>query len=80
MDFALCIKIHQKTYKNKMFRDSAGSHSQTIEQTGVCPIFHIKNNGKLPPRIHDLVRLANMANIEFDEETLEFLDAANTFT
>jgi HEPN domain-containing protein len=41
--------------------------------------FYVKNVGKLPPRIHDLVRLANMAGIEFDEETLEFLDAANTF-
>jgi len=40
---------------------------------------YVKNVGKLPPRIHDLVRLANMAGIEFDEETLEFLDAANTF-
>ena len=41
--------------------------------------FYVKNVGKLPPRIHDLVRLANMAKIEFDEETLEFLDATNTF-
>ena len=41
--------------------------------------FYVKNVSKLPPRIHDLVRLANMAGIEFDEETLEFLDAANTF-
>ena len=41
--------------------------------------FYVKNVGKLPPRIHDLVRLANMARIEFAEETLEFLDAANTF-
>ena len=40
---------------------------------------YVKNVGKLPPRIHDLVRLANMARIEFAEETLEFLDAANTF-
>ena len=31
---------------------------------------YVKNVGKLPPRIHDLVRLANMARIEFAEETL----------
>jgi HEPN domain-containing protein len=41
--------------------------------------FYVKNVGKLPPRIHDLVRLANLAGIEFGEETLEFLDGANTF-
>ncbi len=41
--------------------------------------FYVKNVGKLPPRIHDLVRLANLAGIEFGEETLEFMDGANTF-
>jgi len=35
--------------------------------------------GDIPPRIHDLVRLANLAGVEFDDETLEFLDAVNTF-
>ena len=41
--------------------------------------FYVKNIGELPPRTHDLVRMANMAKIEFDEDTLEFLDAVNTF-
>ena len=41
--------------------------------------FYVKNIGELPPRIHDLVRMANMAKIEFDEDTLEFMDAVNTF-
>ena len=41
--------------------------------------FYIKNTGKLPPRIHDLVRMVDMAKIEFEEDTLEFMDAVNTF-
>ncbi|MCK4619111.1 MAG: HEPN domain-containing protein [Desulfobacterales bacterium] len=41
--------------------------------------FYVKNTGKLPPRIHDLVRMVDMAKIEFEEDTLEFMDAVNTF-
>ena len=41
--------------------------------------FYVKNVDVLPPRIHDLVRLADRAKVEFDEDTLEFLDAVNTF-
>ena len=33
----------------------------------------------MAPRIHDLVRLAHLAKIELEEETLGFLDAVNTF-
>ena len=40
---------------------------------------YVKNIGKSPPRIHDLVRMAKMAESEFDEDTLEFMDAVNTF-
>lgn len=40
---------------------------------------YVKNVGKLPPRIHDIVRMADMAKVEFDESTLEFMDAVNTF-
>ena len=39
----------------------------------------MKNVGEIPPRIHDLVRLADMAKIKLDDDTLEFLDAVNTF-
>ena len=41
--------------------------------------FYVKNVGESPPRIHDLTRLADMAKVEFDEHTLEFFDAVNTF-
>ena len=41
--------------------------------------FYVKNIGKFPPRIHDLLRMANLAKVEFNEDTLEFLDAVNTF-
>ena len=40
---------------------------------------YVKNNEKAPPRIHDLVRLADMTKIEFNEDTLEFLDGVSTF-
>ncbi len=40
---------------------------------------YVQNVGKLAPRIHDLTRLSNMAKIGLKEETLEFLDAVNTF-
>ena len=42
-------------------------------------VFYVKNVEEIPPRIHDLVWLADMAKVEFDEGTLEFLDAVNTF-
>ncbi|VEN74052.1 HEPN domain-containing protein [Candidatus Desulfarcum epimagneticum] len=40
---------------------------------------YVQNIGKTAPRIHDLARMANMAKIELEEDTLEFLDAVNTF-
>ena len=33
----------------------------------------------LPPRSHDLVKLADMADLGMDEETLDFLDSVNSF-
>lgn len=40
---------------------------------------YVKNIGKAPPRIHDLVRLADITGVEFNEDTLEFLEGVNTF-
>jgi HEPN domain-containing protein/predicted nucleotidyltransferase len=40
---------------------------------------YVKNIGEIPPRTHDLVRLAALAKVEFDSEVLEFLDSVNTF-
>ena len=40
---------------------------------------YVQNISKMAPRIHDLVRMANMAKIKLGEETLKFLDAVNTF-
>ncbi|MDA3896038.1 MAG: HEPN domain-containing protein [Desulfobacteraceae bacterium] len=40
---------------------------------------YVKNIGTAPPRIHDLVRLADMAKIKLNEETLDFMDGVNTF-
>lgn len=41
--------------------------------------FYVKNTGILPPRIHDLVRLANLSKIELSEDVIDFLDGVNTF-
>ncbi len=40
---------------------------------------YVQNKESFPPRIHDLVRLAKLADIELDEDTSEFLDSVNTF-
>jgi HEPN domain-containing protein len=40
---------------------------------------YVQNKELFPPRIHDLVRLAKLADIELDEDTSEFLDSVNTF-
>lgn len=40
---------------------------------------YVKNVDVHPPRTHDLVRLTKKSGVELDEETLEFLDAVNTF-
>lgn len=40
---------------------------------------YVQNIGKMAPRIHDLVRIAHLAQIEIKEEILEFLDTVNTF-
>ena len=40
----------------------------------------VKNNsGKIPPKIHNLVRLAELARIELNDEQLVFLDEVNDF-
>lgn len=40
---------------------------------------YLKYKNDFPPRSHDLVKLADMAGIQMDEELVEFLDAVNTF-
>jgi HEPN domain-containing protein len=40
---------------------------------------YVQNKNEFPPRTHDLVKLAQMAEMELKEETLEFLDIVNTF-
>jgi HEPN domain-containing protein len=48
-----------------------------LEKTLKALYVQIKES--FPPRIHDLVRLAKLADIELDEDTSEFLDSVNTF-
>ena len=40
---------------------------------------YAKYKKDFPPRTHDLVKIADMAGIEMDDESLEFLDKVNTF-
>jgi len=40
---------------------------------------YVEQMGEFPPRTHDLVRLASMAGLELEDETLDFLDTVNTF-
>ncbi|MFP3910896.1 MAG: HEPN domain-containing protein [Desulfobacteraceae bacterium] len=40
---------------------------------------YVKRKGDFPPRTHDLVKLAVMAEVGLEEEILEFLDTVNTF-
>jgi HEPN domain-containing protein len=40
---------------------------------------YAKNKNDFPPRTHDLVKIAFIAGVELDDETLEFLDKVNTF-
>lgn len=39
----------------------------------------VKKIQEYPPKTHDLVRLASIAQVGFDEDTLKFLDMANSF-
>ena len=40
---------------------------------------YVKRKDNFRPRTHDLVKLAIMAEVGLEEETLEFLDTVNTF-
>ena len=39
----------------------------------------VKEHNKLPPRVHNLIRLAEMSNLELSEEQKLFLDKVNDF-
>lgn len=41
--------------------------------------FYVKNKDEFPPRTHDLVKLVDMAGLDVDDKTVEFLDSVNTF-
>lgn len=40
---------------------------------------YVQYKQDFPPRTHDLVRLADLAGIILDEETIDFFDLVNTF-
>ena len=40
---------------------------------------YVMNQDDFPPRTHDLVKLADIAGLDMDEDTIEFLDLVNTF-
>ena len=40
---------------------------------------YVKTTGSHAPRVHDLLRLASLCNLEIDEETADYLDTITTF-
>jgi HEPN domain-containing protein len=40
---------------------------------------YVQSKNDFPPRTHDLLRLTEIIGLEFDDNTMEFLDAVNTF-
>jgi len=40
---------------------------------------YVVQNEKFPPKVHDLVRLSELAKVELEEEKKEFLDIVNSF-
>lgn len=71
------LDVAETLFRNKKFDWCLFIAHLVLEK--MLKAFYSKNVGMLPPRIHDLVRLADMAKLEFDDNTLEFLDAVNTF-
>ncbi|MFH0729361.1 MAG: HEPN domain-containing protein [Pseudomonadota bacterium] len=71
------LDVAETLFRNKKFDWCLFIAHLVLEK--MLKAFYSKNVGILPPRIHDLVRLANMSKVDFDENTLEFLDAVNTF-
>jgi len=65
-DFDVAVTL----FKNKKYDWCLFIGHLVIEK--MLKAFYVKNVGGIPPRIHDLVRLANMAKIKFDEDTLGF--------
>lgn len=71
------LEVAETLFQNKKYDWCLFIAHLVLEKT--LKACYVKNVGELPPRIHDLVRLADLAKIEFDEDTLEFFDAVNTF-
>ena len=41
--------------------------------------FYVRDNMQMPPRTHDLVKLANAITLKFDDAQLQFLSKVNDF-
>ena len=42
-------------------------------------IYVSSHNNEVPPKVHNLVRLAELSGLNFSEEQLDFLDKINDF-
>ena len=45
----------------------------------ILKAYFVKQYNQLPPKVHNLIRLAEMANLELTEEQKLFLDEVNDF-
>ena len=71
------IKVAENLFKLKHYSQSLFFCHLSLEK--LLKAIIIKNTKNYPPYIHDLRRLAEMANISLDIEKKKFLDQISTF-
>jgi len=71
------LDVAESLYANKKYDWCLFLGHLVLEK--ILKAFYVKYNEELPPRTHDLVRLADMVGLDLEDEPLEFLDTVNTF-
>lgn len=74
---------HDLSTADKLFE--AGKYDWTlflghlVLEKALKALFVKQNENLIPPKIHNLVRLAELSHLEFDDETRIFFDRVNDF-
>jgi len=71
------LEVAESLFKAKKFDWCLFVGHLVLEK--VLKACYVNTKQHFPPKIHDLVRLAFLAGVELDDETLDFLDSVNTF-
>jgi HEPN domain-containing protein len=66
------LQAAEAVLRGRLFRHVSLCCEQAVEKRLKAVIAHTK--GKMPPRTHDLMRLAEMAGLEVEEAVQDFLD------